>query len=370
MSPMIEQFTAPENTAQKPPDSPISETTEELAGMALDSAAALVTAMTISEGFARTASRPSSVAIKAGGLYSKQPTGSHLLPSPSFAPLESSLDQPPSTLDGQEQPAMDQGEAQSLSDAKELSTYLNLLAQQLAVRSSLPWINFFASTAIPSASPTGKIAWDPSIDQQVDLEREQRALIRMSSSQRKKMVRKSRSLGEGLIALFSAGQGETDTLQPVEAPIQTLSENETVKVTGTEQYKSLIHPEIPDTMTLDQRALNDLEPEARDKEAEASAESEPICRDTASPDEGDDARAKGAVDTPTIAGPEPREQSPTSSQPVREDVVAGGTTDTVDPVLKVEKRKRPGIKAASVEDFELIRVLGKGCAGKVSLKAL
>jgi hypothetical protein len=371
LSPMIEQFTTPENAAQKPPDSPISDTTGELTGMTLDSGAALVTAMTMSEGFAKIASRPSSVAIKAGGLYSKEPTGSHLLPDPLLPPLEDiRLGQPHSALDEQEQPVTVQHDRPLHTDAKELSTYLNLLAQQLTVRSSLPWIKFFASTTTSSVSPASKIAWDPSVDQQVDLERERAALIRMSSSQRKKMVRKSRSLGEGLIALFATGQGETNATQTVEAPCQTLLKSETAEALQSDHKVSPVQPEILDATMPDQRHLRDLKPEGIETEAETSGDGETIRLDTVVSDEGNTARAEGPADIPTVASPEATSHPPASSQPVQEEIAADGPANLPDPALKVEKRKRPGRKAASVEDFELIRVLGKGCAGKVSLKII
>ena len=339
--------------------------------MTLDSAAALVTAMNINEGFAKIASRPSSIAMKAGGLYSKEPSGAHLLPSPLLSPLHDiRLDHPPSTLSGEEQPAIGLGDGLLQTDAKELSTYLNLLAQQLTVRSSLPWIKFFASTATSSASPASRIVWDPSVDQQADLERERAALIRMSSSQRKKMVRKSRSLGEGLIALFAAGQGESSMAQPVEVSVQTLSTSGTEEALGSTPSKSLTQSEVLGAMTPNQRHSDDSKPERKETEAETSGDSETILLDPTGSDKGDDTRAEGAAGTPTVAARAARNNSPAPSIPSPEEITTDKMKNIVEPVLKVEKRQRPGRKAASVEDFELIRVLGKGCAGKVSRKLI
>jgi hypothetical protein len=325
-------------------------------GLTLDSAAALVTAMTADEKFAKMASRPSSIVVKSGGLYGKDaPTGG-LLPSPLLSPQEAIKRSHESSQD------MDPGvpppngiDPKSGLDTKEISTYLNLLAQQTSVRASLPWIEFFGAPGL-SAKPSGKkIGWNDEADEKLERERQRLDLDRLNSTQRRSMLRKSRSLGEGLLSLFAAG--DRQDLAPAVPTISPSLDSPAAPVLPPISPIQGSRDSTDLTRKIDREVIamgtEDTETRSPQPEAETPAPTEASGAEAIQPDEKE-AEAHAESDVATIVPLEPS--------------IAAARVVESQPG-EAMKRKRPGRKATSVADFELIRVLGKGCAGKVRRNA-
>jgi hypothetical protein len=165
------------------------------------------------------------------------------------------------------------------------------------------------------------------------------------------MLRKSRSLGEGLLNLFAAGDRQElapavpttspspdSPAAPVLPPISPIQ--------GSRDSTDL-------TRKIDREVIamgtEDTETRSPQPEAETPAPTEASGAEAIQPDEKE-AEAHAESDVATIVPLEPS--------------IAAARVVESQPG-EAMKRKRPGRKATSVDDFELIRVLGKGCAGKV-----
>jgi serum/glucocorticoid-regulated kinase 2 len=169
------------------------------------------------------------------------------------------------------------------------------------------------------------------------------------------MLRKSRSLGEGLLSLFAAGDRQElapavpttspsldSPAAPVLPPISPIQ--------GSRDSTDL-------TRKIDREVIamgtEDTETRSPQPEAETPAPTEASGAEAIQPDEKE-AEAHAESDVATIVPLEPS--------------IAAARVVESQPG-EAMKRKRPGRKATSVDDFELIRVLGKGCAGKVRRNA-
>ena len=350
LSPIVDRFSVsanrPSSDQGNDPDSK---------GLTLDSAAALLTAMTADERFAKAASRPSSIALKSGGLYGKDATPGALLPSP----LLSLQDVPPrqretpqlaeSELTHSDGFAQRQGEEQ----ISELSTYLNLLAQQTSIRASLPWIEFFGTSGANEKSAGRAVALDDSADLQLEKERQRLDLDKLNSAQRRSMIRKSRSLGEGLLSLFAHGDRH-DQPPAMKTPSPGLG--------------ALPRPILPE-MSLS-LPPTDFQIEIEKKATRESSEV-PIARspsistvptgatEPTKPPELDADHPSGSRND---AGETHPSETNAHTSPIEASQVAPVTEEMS---VQPKRRKQPGRRTTCIDDFELIRVLGKGCAGKV-----
>jgi hypothetical protein len=351
LSSVVDQFSTPEDRPSM--DHRVSP---DAKGLTLDSAAALVTAMTADERFAKMASRPSSIVVKSGGLYGKDAPAGGLLPSPLLSPQEATKRSHDSSRDKDFgiPPPNGSNSLKLEVDTKEISTYLNLLAQQTSVRASLPWIEFFGAPGL-NAKPSGrKIGWDDEADEKLERERQRLELNKMNSTQRRSMLRKSRSLGEGLLSLFAASdRQESAPAVPTTSPsLDSLPAPVLPPIVPVLGMEGRADPPCQDgyqdnPAKLEERASRSSQPEA----TTISGQTERTCAEVADPDvDNSEAAAPDSSDVATIVQPEPSSETAKIEE-----------AQTVEPT----KRKRPGRKATSVDDFELIRVLGKGCAGKV-----
>jgi hypothetical protein len=333
-------------------------------GMTLNSASALVTAMSFDQGFAKKASRPDSMVIDSGGLYGRDSSVNGNLLSPLLPPL-----QLPSPLERRELMAdakHDNGSVHT-ETAAALSLYLFDLAQRHTVTDSIPWRKFI-TTGNPgdrqlSPGSSGRIGWNAEMEQALQLERQKLALDKMSTAERKKAVRRSRSLGEGLLNLFKERDSSAKTAPLVAAHVD--SEREREKVKDSPPLNSPSEVEISGTVTPPLQIVDcinkdlDRTPPARRVETALK-----LAIDRASPPQliGESELLKPSTES---ASGSTSAISTSSSEEADE-----WSTPNTDQHLTPKKRKTRSRKEATVEDFELIRVLGKGCAGKVSIRRL
>lgn len=346
-SPIVDRFSTPENrlSSERVVDT-------QAKGLTLDSAAALVTAMTADERFAKMASRPSSIVVKSGGLYGKDTPAGTLLPSPLLSPEGASKQQYQKTQDRESggPSAAISGPQPSEDDSKELSTYLNLLAQQTSIRASLPWIEFFGIAGDASAKSSGRtIGWDDAAEEQLETERQRLELSKMNSTQRRSMIRKSRSLGEGLLSLFASGnKQDSSPLMPVSSSLDSVPVS-----------SGPVAPTARDAAPLDSPPEN-IVPQLDEapSQEEGPRSSTPVELPSGSTNSDETAHHKQSV-----GATGPGESNVTTILPPSSDAQLVPATEI--PQDEPKKRKQPGRKATCVDDFELIRVLGKGCAGKV-----
>lgn len=320
-------------------------------GLSLDHAANLVAAMSVDPKFATKASRPSSTVISSGGLYGKLPPG-FAGSSPSLPPL--SL--PSSSLEMNDVGVLSSPRQAAPTDSekdivKALSGYLNQLASQSSVRNSAPWKRFFFvrtdDLSSRTADQTERAGVKP-MNEDMAKDKDGGPGDISLSAQRKKLLRRSRSMGEELVGLFAGLEGSgkghevpsSTNMTTTHKPKDTKHLQEDPKPLHSSAVRSdLLQPEDLAAISLNSAAMNTTPAVGSTNGIHTPK--------TAS---------ESNTDTETISNEADSEQDPMSAS------LSPGLAGDILP-----RRKRRGRRHVNVDDFELIRVLGKGCAGKVGV---
>lgn len=249
---------------------------------------------------------------------------------------------------------------------EQLQVYLNGLAQQPSVLVSLPWQEFFCtSNALGSHTPktqsqchTSDAKAANNHDTLTSRDKETMALLRLSSAQRKKMMRRSRSLGEGFLAVFEAGK---DAGKQSHKAVDKSDKEEEAEVLVT-----------PDGQDQDQitngqnvKSIENLSKEEQGKDDAMNATGTDQIQSTVTSTNAHSMNTLDSVSASAIAGVDVRNQDEGSSPPRATSKIKPEDPTSISPTAP-QTPKSSTKKSVTVEDFELIRVLGKGCAGKAS----